>query len=539
MGEEMLKVLIADDEKNICLMIQKLIPWERYGMEVIGLVHTGMDAVRVMGEMRPDIVISDIRMPGYDGLELVQKAHDMDIIADFIIISGYKYFEYAHKALNLGVEHYLLKPIDKKELEETLEKIIQKRYKAFKKAQEEAELKEQATYSRRKVQQHFLSSIMEQRSNLQHLDMNRVNKEYQCEFEQGYFVAIFAKLDSEVRDQDLSRLLYMMEEIIDYDFQGSDMEYINSVMQSGIITIVNYRTEAQRGVGSDREKTFLRMKHELEKFKGCHITLGRGSEKNYIAEIADSIEEAIYAVKCRSKTGLDKMIYYDRLHYQDVPIREFLDERGCQEIENITEALDYERFLGMLKKTMNYIKDTPFYSPVAVYECLERIFELVLNVLKNNQTDEKMLQQMEEDFQKTLDFYTELEEMTYRFSDLIQQYFGRVIDERKRRNQLPIRMAKQYVQENYSRQVSLEDVAAASNLSSAYLSTMFKKEMGINFSDFLISCRMEAAKKLLKNTDLPISEVAEKVGYTDSRYFSKTFNKVVGLKPSAYRKLYW
>lgn len=232
----------------------------------------------------------------------------------------------------------------------------------------------------------------------------------------------------------------------------------------------------------------------LRSLKGVHITLGIGSEKNYIAEIADSIEEAIYAVKCRSKTGLDKMIYYDRLHYQDVPIREFLDERGCQEIENITEALDYERFLGMLKKAMNYIKDTPFYSPVAVYECLERIFELVLNVLKNNQTDEKMLQQMEEDFQKTLDFYTELEEMAYRFSDLIQQYFGRVIDERKRRNQLPIRMVKQYVQENYSRQVSLEDVAAASNLSSAYLSTMFKKEMGINFSDFLISCRMEAAR---------------------------------------------
>lgn len=115
---------------------------------------------------------------------------------------------------------------------------------------------------------------MEQRSNLQHLDMNRVNKEYQCEFEQGYFVAIFAKLDSEVRDQDLPRLLYMMEEIIDYDFQGSDMEYINSVMQSGIITIVNYRTEAQRGIGSDREKTFLRMKHELEKFKGCSYYSG-------------------------------------------------------------------------------------------------------------------------------------------------------------------------------------------------------------------------------------------------------------------------
>ncbi len=111
----MLKVLIADDEKNICYMIQKLIPWADYGMEIIGLVHNGVDAVRVVEEQRPDIIISDIRMPGYDGLELVQKTHDLGVSADFVIISGYKQFEYAHKALNLGVEHYLLKPIDKKE----------------------------------------------------------------------------------------------------------------------------------------------------------------------------------------------------------------------------------------------------------------------------------------------------------------------------------------------------------------------------------------------------------------------------------------
>lgn len=534
----MLKVLIADDEKNICLMIQKLIIWENYDMEVIGLVHNGVEAVQVMEEKRPDIIISDIRMPGYDGLELVQKAHDMGLAADFVIISGYKYFEYAHKALNLGVEHYLLKPIDKQELEETLGKIVQKRKKDIQKAEEEAELKEQAQYSRRKIQKHFLSSIMGKSGSVEELELNHVNTEYQCEFEQGCFVAIFAKLDSEVKDQDLTGLLHMMEEIIDQDLQGGDKEYINSIMKSGVISIVNYRTELQEETRIGLEKPLVKMRRELEKFNGYHITMGISSEKNSIGEIADSIQEAIYAIKCRGKAGLDRIIYYEQLRYQEVPLQSILGEKNIREIENMVEALDYEALHGEILKSYEIIKGTAFFSPVAVYDYLEQITGILLNVLKNNQTGDAMLHQMEDDLEKVLDFYTNLDEMVYRFTETASNYFGKIIADKKNRSQLPIRMAKQYVQENYNRQVSLEDVAEAINLSPAYLSTMFKKEMGINFSDFLISCRMEAAKELLKTTDLPIAEVSEQVGYTDSRYFSKTFNKVVGLKPSVYRKLY-
>lgn len=534
----MLKVLIADDEKNICLMIQKLISWSDYGMEIIGLVHNGVDAVHMMEEQRPDIIISDIRMPGHDGLELVQKAHDMGLPADFVIISGYKYFEYAHKALNLGVEHYLLKPIDKKELEETLERIVAKRQKDMQKAEEEAELKEQAEYSRRKIQKHFLSSIMEKSSGNLKLDLNHINDEYQCEFEQGCFVAIFAKLDSEIKGQDWTGLLHKMEEIIDRDLQNGDKEYINSIMKSGVMSIVNYRAELREGTRVGMEKPLVQMKRELDKFNGYHVTMGISSEKNSIGEIATSIQEAIYAVKCRGKAGLDKIIYYDKLHYQEVSLSEILGEKNIREIENMVEALDYETLYGEILKGYEFIKTKAFFSPVSVYDYLEQITGILLSVFKNNQTEEVMLRQMEEELEQVLDFYTNLDEMVYRYAEAVQTYLEKIIAEKKNRSQLPIRMAKQYVQENYNRQVSLEDVAEAINLSPAYLSTMFKKEMGINFSDFLISCRMEAAKELLKTTDLPITEVAEQVGYTDSRYFSKTFHKVVGIKPSVYRKLY-
>lgn len=535
---EMIKVLIADDEKNICLMIQKLISWADFGMEVVGLANTGVDAVRLMEEKQPEIVISDIRMPGYDGLEVVQKARDLGLSIDFVIISGYKYFEYAHKALTLGVEHYLLKPIDKGELEETLSKILRKRKQDIQKEAEAAEWKEQAKYSRRKIQKHFLSSIMEKNSSLPELDLNHINTEFQCEFEQGCFVAIFAKLDSESRDQDVTGFLHMLEEIIDRDLQESDKEYINSIMKSGVISIVNYRTEIRDNTRIGMEKPLLQMKRELEKFRGYHITVGIGGEKSTLAEIADSIQEAIYAIKCRGKAGLDKMIYFDSLKYQPVPMQEILGDKQIREMEKLVEALDYEAFRGELVKAHGKIKAVPFYTPAAVYEYLEQVSEILETVLKNNQTEEEILRQMEEEIQKILDFYTNLDEMMYRFSDLVRCYFEKIIAEKKNKSQLPIRMAKQYLQENYSRAVSLEDVAEAIGLSPAYLSTMFKKELGINFSDFLISCRMEAAKELLKSSDLPIAGVAERVGYLDSRYFSKTFHKVVGLKPSVYRKLY-
>lgn len=535
----MLKVLIADDEKNICLMIQKLISWEDYGMEIIGLVHNGVDAVRVMEEQCPDIIISDIRMPGYDGLELVKRAHDMELAADFIIISGYKHFEYAHTALKLGVEHYLLKPIDKKELEETLERIIEKRRKDIRKAEEETELKEQAQYSRRKIQKHFLSSIMEKRSGNLKLDLNHINDEYQCEFEQGCFVAIFAKLDSEVKDQDWTGLLHIMEEIIDHDLRGGNKEYINSIMKSGVMSIVNYRQELREGTRIGMEKPFVQMKRELDKFNGYHITMGISSEKNSIGEMADAIQEAVYAIKCRGKAGLDRIIYYDQLHYQKLPLSEVLAEKNIREIENMSEALDYKAVHDEIIKVYDAIKAKPLFSPAIVYDYLEQIEGILLNVLKNNHTEEDILQQMEDELAKVLDFYTNLDEMVYRFAEVLQNHLEKIIADKKNRSQLPIRMAKQYVQENYNRQVSLEDVAEAINLSPAYLSTMFKKEMGINFSDFLISCRVEAAKELLKTTDLSIAEVAGQVGYTDSRHFSKTFQKLVGLKPSVYRKLYW
>ena len=112
----MYQAVIVDDERKICNLILELGDWERLGIRVAAVCQDGEEALEQIRRLRPDIVLTDIRMPVYDGLELIRRSEEMGISAAFVIISGYKYFEYAYSALKYGVIDYLLKPIEKEQL---------------------------------------------------------------------------------------------------------------------------------------------------------------------------------------------------------------------------------------------------------------------------------------------------------------------------------------------------------------------------------------------------------------------------------------
>jgi two-component system response regulator YesN len=119
----MWKVMIVDDEKLICKLVQALVEWDKLGMQMAAQAENAIQALDMLQQYRPDILITDIRMPGMDGLELIKNAKKICPELEIIIISGYAHFEYARNALSLGVGNYLLKPIKQDELNETLRKI--------------------------------------------------------------------------------------------------------------------------------------------------------------------------------------------------------------------------------------------------------------------------------------------------------------------------------------------------------------------------------------------------------------------------------
>ncbi len=192
----MLKVLIADDEEKICQLIEKLIDWQALDMKLSGVANNGIEALERIEALSPDVVITDIRMPGYDGLDLVKKTRELNVGVEFVIISGYRHFEYAQTAIKYGVSDYLLKPIKKQELTETLEK-IRVRYN---------EKSEQLTYEERvrlarksdaeRLRTTWFSNVLyRDRSEQDCSSLEEINKQYYYQLKQGCFQIVCVKFD--------------------------------------------------------------------------------------------------------------------------------------------------------------------------------------------------------------------------------------------------------------------------------------------------------------------------------------------------------
>ncbi|NMD37753.1 MAG: response regulator, partial [Christensenellaceae bacterium] len=122
----MLKVIIADDEQRICRLIKALVDWDSLEMKIVAMANNGIEALEKIESLKPDILITDIRMPGYDGLELIKKAREVNRKLEAIVISGYAQFDYAQTAISYGVGEYLLKPINKEQINASLAKIKNK-----------------------------------------------------------------------------------------------------------------------------------------------------------------------------------------------------------------------------------------------------------------------------------------------------------------------------------------------------------------------------------------------------------------------------
>ncbi|MDC7124146.1 MAG: response regulator, partial [Spirochaetales bacterium] len=188
----MLKLLIVDDEKKVCQLIEYILDWKNLGISIIGTANDGETAYKKILEEEPDIVITDIRIPIYDGIEIIKKTREQGLDVSFIIISGYSQFEYAQSAIQFGVVNYLLKPIKKKELQISIEKIIKKKEtkNAFEK--ENKVLKKHLAINEQNNRANFLKDLLtispEKEDNyFQRKEIEDINKKYSCNFQQGYF----------------------------------------------------------------------------------------------------------------------------------------------------------------------------------------------------------------------------------------------------------------------------------------------------------------------------------------------------------------
>lgn len=174
----MLHAVIVDDENMICQLILRLVDWEAQGVDVVGIAHNGQDALALAQEKDPDLIITDIRIPVFDGLELISRVQQAGLHARFIVVSGYRHFEYAHSALRYGVTDYLLKPINADELNHALGKLAADILRERSETASRAELTHQVHENDAKMRRRLLLALAEHRLLASEFNISLLNRDY-------------------------------------------------------------------------------------------------------------------------------------------------------------------------------------------------------------------------------------------------------------------------------------------------------------------------------------------------------------------------
>lgn len=529
----MITVLLADDEERVCRLIQALVDWEKLDMQIIGIAHNGIEALDLAQKTNPDIVITDIKMPGCSGLELIERMRKLCTQSEFVIISGYTHFEYAKMAIQYGVSDYLLKPISKQELQETLNRLAQK-IKTRKQTESDTnKLRRMLQDDQRKVRSCYLRDVVHHKCIADSLE--RINREYYFSFQSGLFRGFAVKLDYDpdrfseaeirqvvdrVRRIGLSRLQDVSVDL--------DIWFDNSVGYG----IVNYtpenRVRVQKRLG--QYLTDLQMKGEI--FSDIVFTLAMADEVERETEIGQSVLLARQLVDERLVFGSQKVIT-NHLNCMRKSIQPYMEEAYSQ----ISTAMDVGDVLGVesvIRQLRQHFESPSQMAGQDIVKIVMQIGEGIVEKLRGHGESEAVVRE----FHRRCMLSHSVQQLLQCLQNLAEQELSHADASESLEKRRPVQMAKRYLDQHYAESVSLEQVASTIGFNPSYFSVLFKKECGVGFQDYLTEIRIKKAKEILRKSDLSIAEICGQIGYKDLRHFAKTFKKATGLSPGGYRKIY-
>lgn len=528
----MFKVIIADDEVHICQLIKALIDWESLGLQVEGVAHNGLEAMELVNEIKPDILITDIRMPGISGLELIERVKGTVPDCEIIIISGYAHFEYAKSAIKFGVGDYLLKPVNQSELQVTLQKLKDRIVERLESANDMQQLMQKNEKDIYRLQMNLMEQLVEQRAETLSLEM--LQKEYYLKVQQGCFQAFWFKIDGKIEEISESGMEIVMDKVrslLTGSLQSRCYEMLIYPKSCACIGIMNFAKEK----GEEIRRVLRDCLNQLEAQKNLYgavtFSCAVGCTVDSPEELDVSVNEAGTIIKERLLKGtgriLDKMPPEIRVHETN------LLEKYMRMISHAIEVLSIEEAENTLEGIKAEIEATKTGSGKDVLELVVECGRLFLSRMEIQDREQENRK-----FEERCQHCGSLNDIFELLSQLQRRYLEEIIKQHENDTVRPIRQAKQYIQNHFSEQITMEEVSSEVGLSPAYFSALFKKTEGEGFAKYLINLRVEEAKRQLRESNTSVAEICHNVGYNDLKHFTHTFEKITGVKPATYRKLY-
>lgn len=528
-------IMVVDDEEEIRLGIIKKIPWEEYGFKVIGDAENGQEALEKAEKLRPDIVMTDIKMPFMDGLELGKELSKKIPETKIIIFSGSDDFEYAQKAIKINVIEYVLKPINSSELIEILKKLKAKLDKEYNDKINLESLHKHYSESLPILREQFLASVIEGRQNKESFvnECDKLGVNLKCKH-----LAI-SIIEAEKDDENRLNLDGREEYIINISIKKILDDEINKYCRT--ISFIYYGKVIVIALFDKREQivSFIEGLNNFssiyKKILGIKLSIGLGNIVDNPYDLNISYLGSQDALNYKFLFGTGKVIYIEDVEpdkYEELKFTE-QDERKLLDTIKVAEESDIDEVINNLfKKTEEVILVLDKYK---IY--FLEINIAMLKLIQSYNLDVSEIYGDNFNPYSSVEEFSSLEEVKKWFTDKAKKINLNIRKERMNSSKLLVEKAKEYINNNYTDyDLSVEKLCDYLHVSPTYFSTIFKRETEMNFVNYLTSVRLEEALKLLKTTDDKTYIIAGKVGYQEANYFSYVFKRKYGIAPSRYRR---
>lgn len=541
----MLKIFLAEDEVIVRETIKRMIPWENLGFELVGEAADGEMALPLLLRQKPDLLITDIKMPFMDGLTLAKVAKKEIPGLKVVILSGYDDFNYAKQAINIGVEDYLLKPITKNALIERLTE-IRSRYEHEKTQKEYYEKfhREMQAYEKNSSRDFFEALVS---GSMDMMEIYRRSEKLGLDIvAEAYNVLIFTmncEEDFSGQREGYSEWetesLELLEEF--FSENTSAMLFRCNIFSYGVLIKGQKETigENTRSCVSEIQRILDRKEQKRQWF----VAAGEPVER--LSQIQKSYYSASRAFSQRYLYD-ENILYYDEMASMEKKNVTEDDSTYLQKVDvNALNPAILQKFLsnGLLEETENFVKDY-FYAigqePLGSlvfrnYVTLNVRFS-VMSFLKEIGCDTRTLEQ--EDTEDVLSESSKSLENAIAYAEkIISQAIALRDQNSGNKNRSILKTAVDFIDSHYTEEdMSLNKAANAANVSANHFSALFSQNMGQTFIEYLTNLRMNKAKEYLRCTSMRSSEIAGEIGYKDAHYFSYLFKKTQGMTPSDYRK---
>ena len=519
----MIGLVFIDDEYLVREGL-RTIEWEKYGIELQGMAEDGMSALKLIREKNPDIVLTDIRMPGMSGLKLLQVLKNENPSIKGILISGFKDFEYAHAAIKVGAYDYIMKPTNPEEIIEVVTNVKKRIEEELSKKITTKTLTKKLKVTEDMLYNSLINNIMVKKyfdkkniySNLSLLNITL-----------KAFAVVGYKLDNS--NKTIEPQIMEIIETVTREKDPLITSYIIRVSNNIFFSLI----EVSKIDEENRENT---IKNIVENVRG---NLERNMQitslifiSKIIFDIEDINKQYKYILNCLNFRFIEKnnlTINKNFISTGNADNNKLLIERINEIISNI-KLINYYKVKELVDNFMyrlsNEMKgNEQFIKEMSVHLVISSINEINGYKKLNG-----------EDICRDIDNCDDI----YLLTDLIKNLLNELMDEIKNNSKMPSNMIVEsiieYIGENYMKEITLAEVSEYVHMNPVYISRLIKQEKNYGFVEILTQVRIQKASELIIKSDYRVYEICEKVGFKNSRYFSEVFKKYMGITPTEYKQ---